>query len=102
MAGNHSIGAVLDALLQQTKRRGGSPSVDEIADAKMALAGFITAYQAVRESAGQAGMSQELAEAIASADKALELVLGTGPRKTTVVGEAWPEVSLPRHYSNED
>lgn len=77
MSKNHSVAEVFDALLKQTQQRGGSPSVREISDAALAVAGLVAAYTEVRAYAVEAGMSQTLARAIENADAALAVVEGT-------------------------
>lgn len=77
MAAKHSVAEVFDALIAQTQRRGGSPSVREISDAALAVANLVAAYSEVRAFAVEAGMSQALAQAIEKADSAVALVEGT-------------------------
>ena len=67
----HAVSKVFDALIEQTRQRGGSPSVREISDAAQAVADFVAAYTEVRAQAVQAGMSPALAKAIEIADSAL-------------------------------
>lgn len=73
----HSVAEVFDALIEQTRQRGGSPSVREISDASLAVANLVAAYSEVRAFAVEAGMSQALARAIEKADSAVALVEGT-------------------------
>ena len=74
MAAKHSVAEVFDALIEQTQRRGGSPSVREISDAALAVANLVAAYSEVRAFAVEAGMSQALARAIEKADTAVAVV----------------------------
>lgn len=74
--GKHGVGAVLDALYEQTLRRGGSPSVREISEASIAVANMVAAYSEVRAAAVDAGMSHNLSRAIGKMDAAVALVEG--------------------------
>lgn len=76
MSTNHSVAEVFDALIDQTRLRGGSPSVREISDAALAVANLVAAYSEVRSFAVEAGMSQSLANAIENADAAVSVVEG--------------------------
>lgn len=77
MTTKHSVAEVFDALIEQTRQRGGSPSVREISDAALAVANLVAAYSEVRAFAVEAGMSHALARAIEKADSAGALVEGT-------------------------
>lgn len=77
MTTKHSVAEVFDALIEQTRQRGGSPSVREISDAALAVANLVAAYSEVRAFAVEAGMSHALAHAIEKADLAVALVDGT-------------------------
>lgn len=66
----HSVASVFDAMIEQTRQRGGCPSVREISDAALAVAALVAAYSEVREAAVQPGMSVALARAIEVADDA--------------------------------
>lgn len=72
----HPVSQVFDALAEQTRQRGGSPSVDNIKDAAGAVQDLVTAYGEVRALAVQAGMSVALAKAIENPDAALAAVEG--------------------------
>ncbi len=74
MTTKHSVAEVFDALIEQTRQRGGSPSVREISDAALAVANLVAAYSEVRAFAVEAGMSQALAQAIEKADAAVAVV----------------------------
>lgn len=76
MTTKHSVAEVFDALIEQTRQRGGSPSVREISDAALAVANLVAAYSEVRAFAVEAGMSHVLARAIEKADAAVALVEG--------------------------
>lgn len=77
MTEKHSVAEVFDALIEQTRQRGGSPCVREISDAALAVANLVAAYSEVRAFAVEAGMSHALARAIEKADSAAAQVEGT-------------------------
>ena len=77
MSKKHAVADVFDALMDQTRQRGGSPSVREISDAALAVQNLVAAYTEVRANAVEAGMSHALARAIEVADAALAVVQGS-------------------------
>lgn len=67
----HSVISVLDALAEQTKTRGGSPSVQEILDAKKAVTDMIEAYAGLRANLKHGGNTYELDDSMRKMDEAV-------------------------------
>jgi len=63
--------AFFDALTEQTRRRGGSPSVRNISEVALAVQNVLACYSQVREQAVVPGMSLGLARAIEAMDSAV-------------------------------
>lgn len=61
-----------DALTEQTRRRGGSPSVRNISDVALDVQTVLSCYSQVREQAVVPGMDLGLARAIEAMDSAVE------------------------------
>lgn len=71
---------VFNALIEQTQRRGGSPSCREISDLSLRVDDLLAAYTQVREHAVVAGMSQALANAIEAMDGHIEKLTSSPTR----------------------
>jgi hypothetical protein len=66
---------LFQALIEQTKTRGGSPSVDNLSDADRATLEFVAAYQTVRRAHDH--MPSDLPSTLARADTTLAALLRT-------------------------
>lgn len=70
------IEMLFDQLVQQTRQRGGSPSVANIIQAALAVQTVLACYSQVREQAVQPGMSQGLSRAVKAMDGAVAALNG--------------------------
>lgn len=66
-----NLAKLFDALIEQTRQRGGSPSVRNISDAALAVQQVLGCYTELREQAVQPGMSHGLARAVEAMDAAV-------------------------------
>ncbi len=67
-----SVPKIFDALIEQTRLRGGCPSVNNISHAAIVCDNIVACWAEVREHAIAAGMSLALAQAIEAMDSAVD------------------------------